>query len=256
VSTPVFTATSGAGTEPASEDWPRCRASRSGPESGASSGSGWLRQAVCFLLGRPDPRSSLRHPPGVAAWPHLARRASRCVPSGELGAPAHRIPSPASRGRGGYLDRTLAPIALVELTCAVPYAIPRTGVLGAVLVSGHPGGAVATHVRVGDSFVIPPSATLAAARRRRSPFPAAGPIARLATFKRDIICVVQLTAVKRRVIHRCDRCKTPLFRYSALDAWWCSRCDTWAESTCGDASCAVCADRPARPSMILMPRRA
>jgi hypothetical protein len=63
--------------------------------------------------------------------------------------------------------------------------------------------------------------------------------------------VVQVTAVKRRISHRCDRCKTPLFRYSSLDAWWCSRCDSWAESTCGDAACVVCADRPARPSMML-----
>jgi hypothetical protein len=61
---------------------------------------------------------------------------------------------------------------------------------------------------------------------------------------------VQLTAVKRRIIHRCDRCKTPLLRNSRLDAWWCSRCDSWAESTCGDAGCRVCADRPARPSML------
>jgi hypothetical protein len=59
-------------------------------------------------------------------------------------------------GRFGYLDRTLLPIALVELACAVLYVIPRTAVLGAVLVTGYLGGAVATHVRVGDpSFVMP-----------------------------------------------------------------------------------------------------
>jgi hypothetical protein len=82
-------------------------------------------------------------------------------------------------------------------------------------------------------------------------FPGTGLGARIAKVKRDMSPVVQLPAVKRRISHRCDRCKTPLFRYSSLDAWWCSRCDSWAESTCGDAACGVCADRPARPSMML-----
>jgi hypothetical protein len=34
--------------------------------------------------------------------------------------------------------------------CVVVYLIPRTAVLGAVLLTGYLGGAVATHVRVGD----------------------------------------------------------------------------------------------------------
>lgn len=55
----------------------------------------------------------------------------------------------------GYPDATLFPIALVELTCAVLYAIPRTAVLGAVLVTGYLGGAIATHVRAGDPFAAP-----------------------------------------------------------------------------------------------------
>lgn len=56
----------------------------------------------------------------------------------------------------GYSDSSLVPIGVVELACAVVYLIPRTAVLGAVLVTTYFGGAVATHVRIGDpSFVGP-----------------------------------------------------------------------------------------------------
>ena len=36
------------------------------------------------------------------------------------------------------------------LSCTLLYAVPRTAVLGAILLTGYLGGAVATHVRVGD----------------------------------------------------------------------------------------------------------
>jgi hypothetical protein len=34
------------------------------------------------------------------------------------------------------------------------YAIPQTAVLGAILLTGYMGGAIATHVRVGDGVVV------------------------------------------------------------------------------------------------------
>jgi len=55
----------------------------------------------------------------------------------------------------GYPDGAIMGIGLLELSCAVVYAIPRTAVLGAILVTGYLGGAVATHVRIGDPFVAP-----------------------------------------------------------------------------------------------------
>ena len=55
----------------------------------------------------------------------------------------------------GYPEATLLPIGIVELLCAVLYAIPRTSVLGAILVTGYLGGAVSTHVRAGEPFVMP-----------------------------------------------------------------------------------------------------
>ena len=46
---------------------------------------------------------------------------------------------------------TLAiPLGIVLLACTVLYAIPVTSVLGAILLTGYLGGAVATHLRVGD----------------------------------------------------------------------------------------------------------
>jgi DoxX-like family len=58
--------------------------------------------------------------------------------------------------RFGYPDSTLVAIGVVELACAVLYVIPRTAVLGAILVTGYLGGATATHVRVGEAAFVAP----------------------------------------------------------------------------------------------------
>jgi hypothetical protein len=55
----------------------------------------------------------------------------------------------------GYPSSVLPALALLELLCTVVYVVPRTAVLGAVLLTGYLGGAVATHVRVGEAFVVP-----------------------------------------------------------------------------------------------------
>ena len=46
-------------------------------------------------------------------------------------------------------------LGIVELACAILYAIPRTAVLGAILVTGYLGGATATHVRVSQPYFMP-----------------------------------------------------------------------------------------------------
>jgi hypothetical protein len=58
-------------------------------------------------------------------------------------------------GKAGYPPGALTPIAIVELACTLLYVIPRTSVLGAVLLTAYLGGAVATHVRVGEPFLVP-----------------------------------------------------------------------------------------------------
>jgi hypothetical protein len=57
----------------------------------------------------------------------------------------------------GYPPGALLPIGVVELACAIVYVIPRTAVLGAVLVTGYLGGAVATHVRLSQGVWIVPA---------------------------------------------------------------------------------------------------
>jgi DoxX-like family len=52
----------------------------------------------------------------------------------------------------GYSENVIVPLGIVLLICTVLYLIPRTAVLGAILLSGYLGGAVATHVRAGESL--------------------------------------------------------------------------------------------------------
>lgn len=48
----------------------------------------------------------------------------------------------------GYSESVIFPLGLILLACTCLYAIPRTSVSGAILLTGYLGGAVATHVRV------------------------------------------------------------------------------------------------------------
>ena len=51
----------------------------------------------------------------------------------------------------GWSERLLTPVGLTEVACALVFAIPRTAVLGAILVASFLGGAFAAHLRVGDA---------------------------------------------------------------------------------------------------------
>jgi uncharacterized membrane protein YphA (DoxX/SURF4 family) len=46
-------------------------------------------------------------------------------------------------------------LGVLELACTAIYVIPRTAVLGAILLTGYLGGAVVAHLRVGDPFIGP-----------------------------------------------------------------------------------------------------
>ena len=50
----------------------------------------------------------------------------------------------------GYAAGLVAVIGLIELACLAVYVLPRTAILGAILLTGYLGGAVATHVRAGS----------------------------------------------------------------------------------------------------------
>lgn len=49
----------------------------------------------------------------------------------------------------GYPESVIVGLGVVLVACTILYLIPRTTVLGAILLTGYLGGAVATHVRVG-----------------------------------------------------------------------------------------------------------
>jgi hypothetical protein len=56
----------------------------------------------------------------------------------------------------GYPANTVVPIGIVLLACTVLYVVPRTSVLGAILLTGYLGGATASQVRLEDRwFLIP-----------------------------------------------------------------------------------------------------
>ena len=48
----------------------------------------------------------------------------------------------------GYPTSTIIPLGIILLSCVLIYAVPRTSVIGAMLLTGYLGGAVATHVRL------------------------------------------------------------------------------------------------------------
>jgi hypothetical protein len=52
----------------------------------------------------------------------------------------------------GYPTSLVVIIGLIELACLVIHAIPRTSVLGAILLTGYLGGALATQLRAGSSL--------------------------------------------------------------------------------------------------------
>jgi hypothetical protein len=50
----------------------------------------------------------------------------------------------------GYPESVILPLGIILLGCVILYLIPRASVLGAILLTGYLGGAVATQVRVGN----------------------------------------------------------------------------------------------------------
>ncbi|MDB5345126.1 MAG: hypothetical protein JWP89_3503 [Schlesneria sp.] len=67
---------------------------------------------------------------------------------------AMKIPKPSfvveATTQLGYQENVIVPLGITLLICTVLYIIPQTAVLGTILLTGYLGGAVATHVRVGN----------------------------------------------------------------------------------------------------------
>src|SRR5665213_2059609 len=65
----------------------------------------------------------------------------------QLFAPAQIASMLQETGFAMDLTRVMGPILLA---CTILYVIPRTAVLGAILVTGYLGGAICAHVRIGE----------------------------------------------------------------------------------------------------------
>jgi DoxX-like family len=50
----------------------------------------------------------------------------------------------------GYAESLILPIGMLLIVCTILYLVPATSVLGAILLTGYLGGAVATHVRANE----------------------------------------------------------------------------------------------------------
>ena len=61
-------------------------------------------------------------------------------------------PAPVVQGfaKFGYPESLIVVLGIIEILCVLVYLIPRTSILGAILMTGYLGGATATNVRVSD----------------------------------------------------------------------------------------------------------
>ena len=55
----------------------------------------------------------------------------------------------------GFPEGSLLAIGIVELVVTILYLVPQTAVLGAILLTGYLGGAIVTHLRVGEPYWAP-----------------------------------------------------------------------------------------------------
>jgi hypothetical protein len=58
--------------------------------------------------------------------------------------------------RLGYPEHLVVILGIVEFVCLIAYVIPRTSIVGAILLTGYLGGATATQVRVEDPWFLLP----------------------------------------------------------------------------------------------------
>ena len=52
----------------------------------------------------------------------------------------------------GYAESVIVPLGIILVTSTVLYLLPRTAIVGAILLTGYLGGAVNTHVQAGEGW--------------------------------------------------------------------------------------------------------
>lgn len=55
--------------------------------------------------------------------------------------------------RMGLPESLRVPLGVLELVCVLVYVVPATSVMGAILLTGYVGGAIVTHLRIGEPVV-------------------------------------------------------------------------------------------------------
>lgn len=55
----------------------------------------------------------------------------------------------------GLPEKLITGLGILEIACTILYGLPRTAVLGAILLTGYLGGAILTQLRVGESVIGP-----------------------------------------------------------------------------------------------------
>ncbi len=55
--------------------------------------------------------------------------------------------------RMGLPESLRVPLGILELFCVAGYVVPATSVIGAILLTGYVGGAIVTHLRIGEPVV-------------------------------------------------------------------------------------------------------
>jgi hypothetical protein len=100
----------------------------------------------------------VRRPSGAAWWAGWVVSAIPILWMGVLG-PVFLLMNRAmveeSMAKYGYPTSSIVPINVVAFVCVILYAVPQTAMLGAILLTGYLGGAVATHVRAGEPWFFP-----------------------------------------------------------------------------------------------------
>jgi hypothetical protein len=105
-----------------------------------------------------DPMSTALAGPTIVINPKSMQRAGRAVTAlpvlfliFDTGIKLLNIaPVVQSMRELGYPEGMGPTLGVIELVCLAAYLLPRTAVLGAVLLTGYLGGATATHVRLGN----------------------------------------------------------------------------------------------------------
>ena len=96
----------------------------------------------------PEPAASSKVPTRIGWALSILTMASMLFDAaGKLALESHVVDATT---KIGYPVDAIRPIGVLALLCTILYAVPRTAILGAVLLTGFYGGAVASKVRIED----------------------------------------------------------------------------------------------------------